>query len=280
MADITDVEPLSSWSLREIVMASKLNSQLVSKITLIKDNQVTINTASELLLQGVAGGIHQAKIPFAMAAAPTGWERDTGFLTDHILRVTDGSTLPPGANPTIVGGAHGGDWSITGLSSLIDPDHTHTLYLHTHSMAHTHTFPTHTHSMQSHTHQTVGHTHTIYPSTIAFTGVTGTTTFSTWGGSESKMSTGYHGHYTNHGHPYGGENVPGATGSGGDGLTSGVSSPTETSPSGTTVNSMSGSGYVGNYTGATGIGGGHSHTINHDGTWRPKYLNMLMCKKS
>lgn len=265
MSDIVDISALSTWSLREIITASNLNTQLVAKLDLIYGNQVIINDDMGLLLQGA--GAEQAKIPFIITSAPTGWTRDVSADTDHVLRVTDGSTVPPGTNPTAVGGAKGGSWTVAGLASSVASAHTHTLSAHTHGMEnHTHSMSGHTHTVGSHTHSIATHTHTIPSDNITLQ------IASYWARQTPSglvVADKDHLHTATHSHSGVTVTAVGGTGASGGSTSSGSSSGQviSTNTSGTPVAD------------STGSDGSHNHTISQDGTWRPSYLNVMICSR-
>lgn len=269
MATITTVSPLESWFVREQPTSSKFNSELRNKANTIITNHVIINNSLEQLLQGVSGGAQQAKISFALPAAPTGWTRDISVSDDQTLRVTDGSTLPPGANPIVTGGSEGGTWSVTGLTTDSTANHNHTLANHTHTLGnHTHSMAGHTHGSGVHTHSTVSHNHTYASDIVPHGTPSATTDTITSGGSPV---AGDHTHdQANHTH-----SVVGMVPSGLSGVGSGTTLPTSAEISG-------GSGVTPGtqpLTNITGSTGSHNHSVSNDGTWRPEYLNVLLCKK-
>lgn len=263
MADIVNIPESAAWSLRELVSLSKLNAHVVTKIGLIDQNHQIINDALVEVLQGASAGSEQAKIAFVLASAPTGWTRDTSFSTDNFLRVTDGSTIPAGASPTHIGGAQGGSNTISGLSSSVAGSHSHTA-VHTHTMSHTHTLAAHTHTMD-HTH-TLSHTHTTSSEAITTGSGGGESSAKTWTGNP----IGYipaHTHDLTHTHTL---NSASPSVSSHTGSTGSSSDSADTGPSAANTDSESSS---------PSTVSGHSHTIIHDGLWRPLYLNILMCKK-
>lgn len=270
MANIEPIVAVARWYLRETPLSSKFNVELCGKINQLITNNEIVNSALEELLQGTIGGSEQAKIPFGVAAAPTGWTRDITFVTDRILRVTDGSTLPSGANPTATGGADGGAWAISGATTDEVGSHTHDLGNHTHSMSsHTHTLTSHTHGIPAHTHS-ITHYHTI-PNQGAMTSGSATATSIYRSSSVSGyMSNNTHEHTTDE-HDHGGStgnNV--STTDAGSGTSGSASSTVDISPTNTTSVPS---------TNITGTTANHSHTISHDSSWRPKYLNVIICKK-
>lgn len=271
MANIIFVAPVESYSQREVPPFSKLNAQIVSKINTIRDNTVIINTGLETLLQGAAGGSEQANIPFALSSAPTGWTRDLTFSTDRALRITDGVTGTSGANPNNTGGGEGGDWQIIGSSSGLSPDHQHDLQNHKHNIGtHTHTITGHTHT-DLHTHQQVSHTHpddlqapTLSSNLIEPFALVGATS------PDVTVATRAHTHTTpNHNH---------GLASNGDGTTS-IPSDGTTGISTGGISDAAVSENAGASPDLTSNSGGHLHTVNHGTSWRPKYLNIIMCKK-
>lgn len=282
MASIVNIQPVTPWSVRDFGSASKLNSQVSNKILAVYQNQVITNYDLGLLFQGVSGGPEQAKIPFVKSSAPTGWSRDTSFLTDHVLRVTDTSTVPPGASATATGGQHGGSWTITGIAASVDPGHTHTLADHTHTMGnHTHAMTSHSHGM-NHVHNDTGHTHTTYYSlTSSMTGANSCLSFDRY----SVDGSYYHVYtancssthtlgdgvslYTSHNHAFG------TTASGNTSAPNVTETGTSSGTSGTPSNNTTGIPSQPN----TGSSGSHSHSISHDGSWRPGYLNVLICRR-
>lgn len=271
MANIVSITPLPTWTIREFGSASKLNSQVVGKLNSLISNQILVNTGLSELLQGATGGSEQAKIPFVRSAAPAGWTRDTDFLTDHLLRTTDGTTVPPGASPTVMGGVHGGSWTITGLTSTVSGDHTHDMS-HTHTMGnHTHTVASHTHGMD-HTHVLGPHTHTVDATGLVTSGGNQgeTRAISSDSSSNSGVTLQIHRHTADHTHTLEATNSPVTSGGSNVANTSSVADTTSTPSTNSTgdtssVNSSS--------------DGNHSHTISQDGTWRVHYTNVLMCKK-
>lgn len=272
MANITFVAQVETFFQREVPPFSKLNAQITSKINTINDNVNLINVGIETLLQGVAGGAEQANIPFIMASAPTGWTRDVTQSPDAVLRVTDGVTPPPGASPTAAGGQQGGNWQITGSSAAANSAHAHSLQLHSHVIGgHTHTVGAHAHN-DGHSHEQGTHGHNITGSGSQNLGNAsqsglGNVNVTPQDTSVAKQS---------HGHTLSGHNHIGPGGDGGG--TTGESSI------GTTNNNSNGildthGGSTGTGPGNTSNDGSHIHTVNHSNTWRPKYLNILMCTK-
>lgn len=267
IVSIADVEPFFPG---EHPSNEKFTEEFTQKFNAINSNHVIINDSLELLLQGISGGGEQAKIPLALSSAPDGWTRDISFSTDHVLRVTDGSTLPPGASPNSTGGGEGGSWTITGTTSVAESDHTHTMNAHTHFMSHSHSGGAHTHFTALHTHSDPQHAHAIG-------GTPGATTSSVSATVGAKSRLGGDANALTHTHDITSHNHGGTVSE--DTITTSASSGAtdsgdvdldgpSTSPSNTDPNSDVSSGSA-----------SHNHTPSHDATWRPKYLNVLICSK-
>ena len=282
MANIISVSPLASWFLREQPVSSKFNSELKNKMNSLISNHVIINNGLEQLIQGASGGAQQAKILFGLAAAPTGWTRDASVPEDRVLRVTDGVTLPPspqGSSPTAIGGENGGQDGniIVGFGSDTVGSHTHDLANHTHILAnHTHSMDNHTHGV-SHTHTMLSHPHT-YPSSELGEMRFFIDPFNSVENIKFEFGAGVSVAQINHSHTNAAHTH---TASGFGILVPGSDTGTETG----NPTSLPGSGGSGgsisngpstNTSGSTGL---HSHSISNDGTWRPSYLNVLLCKK-
>lgn len=278
MATITTITHLSSLFLREQPVSSKLNSEFRDKVNILIDNNNTINTVLEETLAGSISGASQAKIAFGLPAAPTGWTRDTSFSSDFLIRITDGVTLPPtppGSNPTVVGGEQGGqDFNfIVGLDTNFIGDHNHTLANHTHSLNnHVHNLIDHFHSGTAHTHSMADHhaNHTVNPFTQTLSTEPAIGPHPNAQFAAEFISAAPHTHFpAAHGHQLtdtvGGTSGPGA----GTGPTSALPG---SSGSGSDITN-------GPSTNTSGNGGTHNHSIANDGTWRPRYLNILLCKK-
>ncbi len=271
LQNIADVEPFFPG---ELPSHEKFTEEFTQKVNTLITNHVIVNDATELLLQGVSGGAEQAKLTFALASAPDGWTRDLSFTTDTLLRVTDGSTLPPGASPTATGGSEGGSWTITGTTTVAETDHTHTMNAHVHDMSHSHTGGSHTHPSPAHTHLHGNHSHSIS---------SGSQVIQQSGDSNQDHSgdinsippgvsvARLHVHTTTI-HSHGGTTSavnPSSAENGGF---------FETAASDSLIGSAS-PGNTGGNSSTSGTGGSHNHTPSHDGSFRPKYLNMIVCSK-
>lgn len=268
MSDIVFIAPVEEYAQREVPPFTKINAQHVSKINTLKDNLNLINTDLETVFQGAVGGVEQAKIPFAMASAPTGWTRDTGFSTDRVLRLTDGVSVPPGANPNNTGGQEGGDWQMIGSSAAVSPQHQHSLQSHTHVLgSHTHTITAHAHN-DNHTHEQFAHSHG--DNGIAPTLGNSTVNINALPAADVTVSPTTHNHTVSTHFHSSQDAGAGTTGGASTGVTDTSGSGTS-DPSGSTSGSASGN--------LTANEGDHIHTVNHGSSWRPKYLNIIMCKR-
>jgi hypothetical protein len=273
MPTLTYITPIRTWEVREILSASALMSEIYSKIQVLNTNLETINTHQINLLKGADGGAEQAKIPFHHATAPTGWTRDATFTNDVMLRVTDGSTVPPGADPNVNGGGHGGGWTITGVSLSTPSDHSHT-------MSHTHDLQNHTHATVLHSHTHTSHSHSLtvdgaYSHSVPAAGVTtgGPTALDSILIASYPIASNSHTHYDAHGHTIhhaSGYMVPFSLGTASPATTSETTGTTATPSTNTSGDSSVGS------TDSKNIG---VHSITHDGIWRPAYSDILMCKR-
>jgi hypothetical protein len=139
-----------------------------------------------------------SKVIFAQASAPTGWTQDAS-MNDRVLRVVSGA-----------GGAQGGSWVISGLSSA------------------------------------------AYALTIN--------------------------DIPAHGHPYqhkGGIETSSDSGSTG-GILTGTLGGTYTAP----AYSGPPDDATGHAIGGTGGGAAHAHSLSHDGSWRPAYVDVIVCTKN
>ncbi len=264
MPTLTYITPVRTWEVREILSASALMSEIYSKIQVLNTNLETINTYQVNLLKGTDGGVEQAKMPFYHIAAPTGWTRDATFADDVMLRVTDGSTVPPGADPNINGGEHGGGWTIIGMSLSTPSNHSHT-------MSHTHNLINHTHGSGGHSHTQTDHSHSVTDS-HSMLGRTITLDASATAGdglaagpmiwpTTTHTHTGVNTHTIN------------------ETKALGSAVPTITSESTTSTSSIStntsGDSSSSN-TDSVNIG---VHSLVFDGLWRPSYTNIIICKK-
>lgn len=177
---------------------------------------------------------------FSQASAPAGWTQDVA-RNDRVLRVVSGN-----------GDGTGGGWTISGLSVANHALSVSELPSHTHGdgTLSTDTVGNHDHGNGSLTAASNGaHSHSF--DTVSGTGqpgngahaqeTDGVTTTSTM----STASAGSHTH-----------NITGTTGN-----------------AGSHNHDVQGS------TGSTGSGFGHSHGINHNGNWRPAYLDVIVCTK-
>ena len=268
MAIIETVENVEPFFPGELPSHEKFTEEFSQKVNIINTNHVIINDALELLLQGISGGAEQAKMPFALAAAPDGWTRDVSFTTDHLLRVTDGVTVPPGVSPTATGGAEGGDWTITGTTTVAASGHTHNMNDHSHSISHSHAGGSHTHTGANHNHTLPSHSHAIFSSGGGFS------SFNIPNQGVTKVglvvqAVRQHRH-TVVAHDHGGTTNPNT----GTNATSSHTTDAANATSSTASPSQSdGNNSVSSNT------GGHNHTVSHAGNFRPKYLNMLICSK-
>jgi hypothetical protein len=263
MANIVHIENIDDWLVREFVSASKLNNQVIFKMDSVYQNQVIINSAISTSI--TTSGPLQTKMPWVIETAPTGWSRDASFLTDYLLRVSDG-VVPPGLNPTAVGGAMGGDATISGNAIGVAGAHTHTDY-HTHSTNHTHSIPDHSHTID-HSHSSISHTHGV----STYSG--NTSSFSDanlvyWYDSGfTTIDSGNHYHDASHNHTC-------STDSASISSYSGISgSATGTTDMGASVIATSSQLVT-----ITSSALNHAHPINDMGNWRPRYLNVLICQK-
>jgi hypothetical protein len=261
MPVINTITALPSWSLRDLLRTSLLNTEFSSTIDVYANNDVVINSYMDLLLQGA--GTEQAKLLLALPAAPTGWTRDSSFDTDSILKTSN------------VGASAGGSWTISGFATTSDGGHTHSMSGHTHSISHTHSTSEHSHSM-SHNHDMYSsHTHVTSSESPSVSGPNGSTyyTGSTSSGYDNSCADSGHSHSGTHTHT-----SPPAV----DTLGSGHAY-TSTYGGDTDVESPSTTAYAGNSGGPSAENMdstlNHSHTIIHTGMWRPKYTNMIACKK-
>lgn len=264
MPTITDVTHIEDFLVRAFATASEIN-EITNKISVIDDNVIVINAYHENLLQGVVGGTEQARMPFCLSSAPTGWIKSTA-LDDHMLRVTDGVSIPTGLNPTFVGNAEGGDWSITGGSLSSVDNHSHTI-AHTHGLAShisLHSLSSHSHSMThyhtaAHTHGTdTGYAHLGTPSSYA----------NQWNYAGFTIATLYHGHSDGgHSHTLSSAgslswNSPGTS----DAIVTGSSSSTNVSGASSVSSSQ-----------VENVG---THPIGFGDTWRPAYYDIIICEKN
>ena len=298
MANIQTIQPLEIWFEDERPSYNKFNSNIRDTIDTMVANDDLINTGLSELLRGV--GAEQAVMPMVMSSAPTGWTREPSFTDGTVLRVTDGSTVPPGASPTATGGVVGGSWTISGINSSVDGAHTHTMEAHTHSLSgHTHSSSGHAHTMGNHGHSySSTHSHTVAASADTATenyrsnfsvpssgadvrsssaiGPTNISVQMIFRSASSPFNYGYTQFGASHVHT-----LPSHTHSASDG---------STGSTGTTSTNNTGSGTPG--VGAptsdvtslatadtTSSDGGHSHTASHDGSWVPKHVTVIICSK-
>jgi hypothetical protein len=250
---------------------------ITTSINDLIDNQVVLSSYVELLLQGSAGGAEQTNTPLVMPSAPTGWTRDITIATDNLLRITDGATVPPGADPVALGGQSGGVWAVTGVSTSLSDAHVHTMQNHTHTLSsHTHDISTHDHVIGSHSH-TTDHRHGTGYTSHMISGSTSNVTIHAQQVYGQGVSSNYHYHgwygsllyHTPSG--YTDSASPGATG---------TPSATRTSASALlTTDSLSVNITGDPSSNNTSSEAGHTHIVTHNGLWRPGYLNIIMCKK-
>lgn len=253
MADITPIIPSSGWHIRESPSSTKFTSEISNKVNTLISNELLIHSELRLLLQGSEGGSDQARILFALASAPTGWSRDLTVTTDSLLMTGD------------LGSSSGGGWTVSGLTSSTVGAHQHT-FLHVHSASHTHSSVAHSHTM-SHTHTEI-HTHGSMTSSSPT--VSSAPAANPYGSYPKSGSTGYvftDAHYHTYEHTHG-TSVNSSYVSEFLGSTSDAS-PTVTAYYGNTDTQS---------VNVTSESGGHAHSVSV-GSWRPKYLNMLACKK-
>lgn len=292
MPEINNIAYMEPFFEGEYITKEKLNLQVKDKVNVLIQNQETINTYLNSLLQGASAGVDQAKTIFMMASAPTGWIRDLSADVDSVIRITDGSTAPPGENPTADGGSVGGDWEITGLPNLTASDHTHSYGSHYHLIGdygtgHTHTTSGHVHTLRNHTHTLASHLHSIggsytnssYRSTQHGDGYD--IIYYIYNGPTSSRSSGSSTtDFKDHRHIMSYHNHNGSTSLDGGGTLSLI----DTNNTGSSVSSVSWGG--GNeYTGAAGTistsaAGGHTHTPSSSGVWRPLYVSGVACEKN
>lgn len=264
IAPVTDVDP---FFIGERPSYNKFLGEVTTKTNTLITNSVLMANAINQLIQGAEGGAEQAKIPFSLATAPEGWTRDATFLDDHLMRVTDGVTVPDGADPTVVGGDHGGDWTITSITSIAALAHVHT-QSHTHDIAHYHTTTTHSHPM-SHSHTLPSHTHDIPNTALQLPA-----DMFSYAVISAASGTNYA--YRTHTHQLVAHNHGGTSTGSGDSTWTQSNSYTGTStPSSSTLAASSGNAS----TTDTGSSGGHAHAISANGAWRPKYQNLIVCKR-
>lgn len=254
MADITTITPLVEWYVREEPSSAKFNSNVVNKINLLIDNQNLITTHFGELLPGADAGDGQVSILFALPSAPTGWTRNTNVGNDRMV-ITSSTGL-----------TNGGSWSISGLSLDAAVGHTHDFGSHTHSMSHGHPATSHIHSMVHQHTDSLEHTHTMAQDVQTLPASTDP------GYSASYRASSFTRPIKGHTHPNHTHNH-----------TVDSASPTVTQ---STTSTESTDASVENYTGNTGAASGttteagaHTHTLISASTWRPRYTNMLCCKK-
>ena len=276
MATLTPITTVDSWFPEERVTNNKMYNEITTKVNILIDNHILINNQLNNLIQGELAGIDQGILMFGLASAPTGWTRDITFSTDKILRVTDGRTVPPGDTPVVDGGTEGGSWTLLGMSMTLEGTHSHTMVSHTHSMSHTHTAGDHTHAISTHTHYLPKHSHTITgqpagtytitvpPAAAYYIRPGGTVTASLSGITHSRGA---------HNHGGGSTQTIGATYTAGlYGGVSGSSNPKFGTISPSTSTSLPSVTSTDSYT-------SHNHAISHDALWRPKYVNIMACKR-
>lgn len=276
MAAITSIDKISQWAFRQFGSASNLNAQIVAKVNLLISNHEAMNENAEFLLQGASAGIEQAKIPMTKPSAPTGWTRDVSIGSDALLRITDGTTTPPGDSPTATGGGSGGSWTINGISTTPAGGHSHES-THTHTTEHSHTISSHYHGID-HTHTVPGHSHTsgldgVISSTVSGWTSTGAFYYDTSTPmaalpEPSDITDHSTQHASTHWH---------SVGSVSDEVTS---HPSSTESSNTTDSTATTSvSSTGTSSLSTGVLSSHTHTIAHDANWRPRYVNIIICGK-
>lgn len=266
MATLQTLNSSDFFMLGEHPTNYKFEKQVYENISKLLTNEAAIDSDIKILIQDSTGGAEQGKIPFFRSSAPTGWTRDTSFTNDSILRVTDGATMPSGDSPTATGGQSGGSWTMSGITTSSAGSHTHS-FDHTHSLgSHTHTYPAHTHTITSHTHSVDSHTHTV-PSLSTSTVTSSLTHNNITGGTNFRYSDKQHNHDATHTHS------PGNSG----GITSSDTTVADTSSAAPTTGAASGASASDSPVLSTTSD--HTHTISHDGSWRPAYTNVIICKK-
>jgi hypothetical protein len=267
MNDITTVSAPLSWYLREIPASVKFSSEATDKINTLIANQIVINNYLDRLLVGSKGGTEPAPatLPMAVPSSPTGWSRDMSILNDQILTISNSSGLTTGGN-----------WSMTGGMTLsTDGAHTHTTGSHIHDLSHAHTSINHSHAM-SHTHNLV-HTHIINLETVS-TGQasevlrTATGRYTNYVGDiftayNATLTGDEHTHSIQHQHIASTETV--ALGS---------MTPLTTAEAAAVYSTYSGNTSA-TTNDTTTSEGGHTHSVTGDSSWRPRYMNMIMCRK-
>lgn len=250
------------WYTREKPSSSKINSQICRRINSVIDNVNTINTNVDMVLQGASGGTEQATLLLSMISAPTGWTKDTTY-NDRFIRVTSG-----------VGCATSGSWSISGVSIASSGAHYHRVTSHTHPITHSHSSGAYHSHTWGHAHVVYNHGHYGYGDYLGspnhYTSSDSGTVSIRCYGIENYPFVSNHNHQADwHSHH--------ASGSGdfwSSGETSLYNNDGNVTLSSTGALSSDASGTV-----DSGSSGSHTHTFSHDGTWRPKYKNVLVCKK-
>jgi hypothetical protein len=268
MPTLTEVT-INPFFTLEYPSSIKFNLAVNNNIQNLIQNDTLLDNYVTSMFQDLSGGAEQATIPHFRTTAPSGWTRNVLYSADYILRVTDGSSIPVGDNPEHRGGYTGGSWSITSLSISSTGSHNHTIG-HAHGLgSHTHTFPSHNH--------TQAHTHTIYSHTHSLAGSTDT------GGTAGDYGTRPNGPYpvfparasaTAASHSHGMSHTHTTTG--GD-FSSGTAASAFTSSVSTSTGEET--GLSGSTDVTTATDGSHLHSITHDASWRPKYLDILVCSK-
>jgi len=266
--DILTISAPSSWYLREIPMSVKFSAEATNKINALISNQIVVNDYLENILVGSNGGTEPAPatLPMAVPSSPTGWSRDTSIANDQILAVSNSS-----------GRATGGSWSLTGGIPLsTDGSHTHTTGNHTHDIAHSHVSVYHTHDI-THTHNFI-HTHTVNLETVTTgqsstnlrvpTGRNGTYTGDTFTAFDATSTSDNHAHAVQHQHTPSTETV----------LLDTILLSQFSDEAAAVYLSSSGSSSV--PTNDTLVSAGdHTHNVFGDSLWRPKYMNVIICRK-
>ncbi len=262
---ILTVNAKQRWMTREKPTSAKMNLELTTRFNTIITNHTTINNNTSLLLQGATGGTEQAKLLFAIQSAPSGWTRISMF-NDRMIRV---------ANGVEAGGTYWGIWTIFGHTIDSIGDHSHDMANHVHDISHTHGAGTsHRHSITDHNHTLSSHLHQtldVAGGTSDFaTGPSGATLRRTLAGA-TIVEPIYHAHpYSAHNHM-----LTGLSGV----LTSTNSGTSYTSYDLLTVTALGTIDSDVPNTNITGNSGSHAHSMSHDSSWRPRYLNVIECSK-
>jgi len=275
MATIVPIDNVDAFFKDERIAYQKMISVLGESITTLISTQNSISSELDTMLYGVSGGIDQAVLLMTMASAPSGWTRDIGYTEGAVLRVTDGSTAPPGDSPSHTGGNEGGSWVISGVTVDNVSNHNHGI-THIHTLSNHNHGSTHFHTMNNHTHASDDHTHTITPESTTIGNMTDANP------DKYEYPTGSYYGYSKTVHTH----TPGLNTHSHGGTTLGVlGSPTTTAVStNNTQDSTFQSGSPTVDSGASSVStssdnGEHNHTLNTSSSWRPKYVTAIVCSK-